>query len=473
MPSLPKAGQFRAWKNTVFQNVNVAAQRDDDEALEWVSQVDDVNVTDEALAERPPTKFIQLSKRLATALQKIAHGELGREITQRVSRALDEKRSACGLELLRIICAYYATNRTAARTCSIADLQKVKLTDRKNGDLEKLQNDWSYVMDNLVKDVDPDTKEYIFYEIVKEHTLIAVEVAHYDRIEDENPPHKDRCFTYLWDSVTRAIRRKRMKGMQEANSKAIEGLSQQRSRGVPARKGEEKGSARSRSPSAGACDRRPRHEVPCKFYLEGTCMYGAKCEWRHGKKPGMRRDSSGSDRKGKGKGGAKKPERKDATAGKGKKGERSRSRSIVPKKPCPHYAKGRCKFGDKCRMSHGGGRAAPAVPAGAAEAVPSSDSESASSTEKKRLGKKKKGKKKAWALPAAVTFSSMIEKATLTRAGAIVNPRSEPIKGQGPCCPARALGEPTRWWLCDTGCPYDLPIAALCPAAQGKPIGEK
>ena len=111
-------------------------------------------------------------------------------------------------------------------------------------------------------------KEYLFYEIVKDHALISTEMAHYERLEDHDPPHEDRSFTYLWESVTRAIRRKRMKGMQEATSKAIEGLSQQRSRGAPAR-GEAQ-NRRGRSPAAGSSDRRPKKEIPCKFHLSGT-----------------------------------------------------------------------------------------------------------------------------------------------------------------------------------------------------------
>ena len=65
VPNLPSAGQFRAWKNTVFQNVNVAAQRDDDKALVWVSRVDDPNVTDEELTEQPPLRFRQLRRQTA------------------------------------------------------------------------------------------------------------------------------------------------------------------------------------------------------------------------------------------------------------------------------------------------------------------------------------------------------------------------------------------------------------------------
>ena len=93
-------------------------------------------------------------------------GELGRDITQRVARSIEMKRSARGLELLRVICRYYAVNRTVARTCRVLDLQKVRLTDRKTGDLEKLQNDWSHVVDNLVQEVDGDLKEHLFYEAV-------------------------------------------------------------------------------------------------------------------------------------------------------------------------------------------------------------------------------------------------------------------------------------------------------------------
>ena len=125
MPNLPKPGQFKAWKNVVFQNVNVAAQRNDDLALVWVSQVDDPSVTVEDLAEEPPTRFIQLSRQLALSLQRVAQGELGRQIMQRVSRAIVEKRAARGLELLRMICDYHAANRTAEQTCKIVGLQKV------------------------------------------------------------------------------------------------------------------------------------------------------------------------------------------------------------------------------------------------------------------------------------------------------------------------------------------------------------
>ena len=83
----------------MFQNVNIAAQRDDDKALVWVSRVDDPNVTDEELTEQPELRFRQLSKRLAAALQKVVGGELGRDITQRVARSIALKRSARGLEL--------------------------------------------------------------------------------------------------------------------------------------------------------------------------------------------------------------------------------------------------------------------------------------------------------------------------------------------------------------------------------------
>ena len=126
-------------------------------------------------------------------------------------------------------------------------------------------------------------------------------------------------------------------------------------------------------------------------------------------------------------------------------------------------------------------RVAPAVQVGAAEAAPSSDSGSVASTDKRRI-RKKKGKKKVrkthfractarplrWALPAAVTFSNTIERATFTKAGALVDTRSEPIKGHGPCCPARGLNEPTRWWLCDTGCPYDLTNRSTLPSGTGE-----
>ena len=62
----------------------------------------------------------------------------------------------------------------------------------------------------------------IFYQAIKDHKDIAVEIAHYQRIEDDLNPdgsgtkHPDRSFGYLWNSINRFLRRTR----RDANYKA-------------------------------------------------------------------------------------------------------------------------------------------------------------------------------------------------------------------------------------------------------------
>ena len=110
IPPLPEYARVRAWKNTVFQNINTASGRPDDKALAWAMTADDEGVTEDQLMVIP-NKFRQLSRKITGKLQNMATGELGRFITQIVEDWLKTKRTAPGLLLLRIILTHYATGR--------------------------------------------------------------------------------------------------------------------------------------------------------------------------------------------------------------------------------------------------------------------------------------------------------------------------------------------------------------------------
>ena len=125
--SLPTPAQYRAWKNTVFQNINAASGRPDDEALKWALECEDLDgVPDDDLA-CTSMKFGLLDRRLSARLQQIASGELGRQITQKAEDALKTGRAVRGRELLRLIIRYYQTNRTADAVYNLTDLQRVRV----------------------------------------------------------------------------------------------------------------------------------------------------------------------------------------------------------------------------------------------------------------------------------------------------------------------------------------------------------
>ena len=82
--AFPDGGRYQAWKNTVYQNLNAASGRPDDEVLIWARQAEDESVSDEDL-HKLPRMFATLSRKFASALQERATGELGHLITLTVA----------------------------------------------------------------------------------------------------------------------------------------------------------------------------------------------------------------------------------------------------------------------------------------------------------------------------------------------------------------------------------------------------
>ena len=136
LPGLPTANQFRGWKNTAYQNVNSASGRADDKTVAWLRATDDhLKCSDDFRDSQK--RFARLDRLLASAVTKIAHGELGRQITQKNEDALKEGRMARGRELLWLVLDYYRTGTTADSMFSLNDLQAVKC---QNDKLEQFQN---------------------------------------------------------------------------------------------------------------------------------------------------------------------------------------------------------------------------------------------------------------------------------------------------------------------------------------------
>ena len=55
VPNLPSANQFRAWKHTVYQNVNAASGRRDDKALEWIRECERIDALPAEFRDCPKT----------------------------------------------------------------------------------------------------------------------------------------------------------------------------------------------------------------------------------------------------------------------------------------------------------------------------------------------------------------------------------------------------------------------------------
>jgi len=160
MPPFPDRGtKVQAWKNCVYQSLNAASGRPDDDVLIWSRQVEDESVTDETL-HKVPRRYATLSRKFASALQEKATGELGRKITLTVAKWLSEGKSAPGLLLFRIVVRYYATGRAAEALYNINDLQRIRIH---GNDLEQFMNTWEMVLEGMRIRPPDEQLEFIFY----------------------------------------------------------------------------------------------------------------------------------------------------------------------------------------------------------------------------------------------------------------------------------------------------------------------
>ena len=113
VPQLPTANQFRAWKSSVYHAVNACSGRPDDKAVAWMLETAREGAVQEDFRD-PGPRFATVDRKLATALQKVATGELGRVITQESDKC-SEKRSRTEGSRDLLSCAAMVRNRKNRR----------------------------------------------------------------------------------------------------------------------------------------------------------------------------------------------------------------------------------------------------------------------------------------------------------------------------------------------------------------------
>jgi len=203
----------------------------------------------------------------------------------------------------------------------------------KSGNIEAFQNTWNAVLFGVKERPSDSMLESVYYRAVHKFPTIALDVAHYDRVPEG--AGGDRCYSFLFDAVTRYIQRARQRVVREDISKSIRGVSsvaapatEPKAKGAKGKgKGTDKGGTGSASSTAGGdC---PKKEVPCRYFNpEGGCIKGDNCGFKHAK--GSKRKAETSKDPGK------------AGAEAGASGPR----------PCDLFETGDCKFGSVCRYSH-------------------------------------------------------------------------------------------------------------------------
>ena len=93
-------------------------------AQEWILRVE---TDDPAELEYPGEGWVSLDRKLEAALTKIAHSEVGREITQMTTTCLNNNSVARGRVLLAIVFRYYASGNYGQAMYDMNHLQTLVL----------------------------------------------------------------------------------------------------------------------------------------------------------------------------------------------------------------------------------------------------------------------------------------------------------------------------------------------------------
>ena len=133
---------------------------------------------DPSLLDDPGDGWVSLDRKLAAALTKLAHGEIGRELTQATTMALSHGRIVRGRVLLAIVFRHYASGDSGQVLYDMNHLQSLVLKDN---NLESFHNTWSMVMSELSFVPDSATLQFWHYKQVKDFKPLSEDIAHYRR----------------------------------------------------------------------------------------------------------------------------------------------------------------------------------------------------------------------------------------------------------------------------------------------------
>ena len=192
----------------------------------------------------------------------IAHGEIGRQLTQATTTALNNNTDARGRVRLDLIFRYYASGNNAHLLCYLNHLQRLVL----RGDrLESFHSTWNVVLSELSEPPDPKLLQYLYFQQVQQFKPLTEDVAHYRRARYPGSP--DCSFEWLWEASNRYLLMKREEYMHESLSRGLNGVFGQAAPALEFHEGDKKPNG-----GKGECTtthflkrpqrRRPRHTRP-------------------------------------------------------------------------------------------------------------------------------------------------------------------------------------------------------------------
>ena len=380
----PKHQNLGVWQSDLIKSVCLAANDGDRAAWEaWLQPALRQNPDIDALNDSGGQRFQSIDAKLSIALSNVISqaGDVARHVAikLRLRTQASNRRSTfvMGREILAMILEHFRTPGQRETAFTMEHIIQSRYLGDAN--IETFYEKWMEIVSNMMPEDVPqdDWLRDALYKKIRNSNLMMYDIKQYESWLEGDPR---RTYQYLINAIERHIARIRedkhvaarekyardfagggrptaptptapappdanAKAKAKANAKekpapkpkaksdAAPVLPSPQPKQHAKGKGQgRKGKSKSRSASP-----RDKKKIPCHFhFIKKSCRKGKDCEYSHDQKVF---DASKSG--GHGKGGGKTP-RGQSPANKTKKID----------EPCWHWAKGKCRYGDKCNKRH-------------------------------------------------------------------------------------------------------------------------
>ena len=157
LQQFPDGQNWRSWRANTIHAVVSAAGRQDDLAQAWIMQVE---TAESEILDDPGIGWISLDRKLASALIRTAKGEIGRELIQYHTAALNNDLVVRGRVLLAIVFRYYSSGTTGQVMFDMNHLQTLTL---QGNNLEAFHNTWNMVISELSHVPDQEILQFWYF----------------------------------------------------------------------------------------------------------------------------------------------------------------------------------------------------------------------------------------------------------------------------------------------------------------------
>ena len=380
----PKHQNLGVWQSDLMKSVCLAANDGDRAAWEtWLQPAIRQNPDIDALNDSGGQRFQSIDAQLSIALSNVISqaGDVARHVAMKLRlRTQASNRRATfvmGREILAMILEHFRTPGQRETAFTMEHIIQSRYLGDAN--IETFYEKWMEIVSNMMPDDVPpdDWLRDALYKKIRNSNLMVYVIKQYESWMEGDPR---RTYQHLINVIERHVARVRedkhvaarekyardfagggkptaptptAPAPPDANAKAkAKAMAKEKATPKPKAKPEaapvlpspqpkqhakgkgqgRKGKSKSRSASP-----REKKKIPCHFhFIKKSCKKGKDCEYSHDQKTFDASKSSGS-----GKGGGKTP-----------RGQSPGNKTKKIDEPCWHWAKGKCRYGDKCNKRH-------------------------------------------------------------------------------------------------------------------------